>query len=62
MSSEKESQYLRSLLDILIVNTFMDRSYLKNNAIRTLLREILLKKGFLLKSNCFKYHLIDLIK
>lgn len=46
MSSEKESQYLRSLLDILIINTFMDKSYLKNNAIRTLLREVLLKKGF----------------
>ena len=45
MTQNKELDHLRNLIEILVMNAFGDKHYFKNNAIRALTREILLKKG-----------------
>ena len=45
ISDEKELEHLRNLMEILMLNALNDKQYLKNNAIRSLIREVLLKKG-----------------
>jgi hypothetical protein len=37
---------MRNLLEILILHVFSDKQYFKNNAIRALIRELLVTKGF----------------
>ncbi len=41
----KECEYLRKLLDFFMLTTFTDKVYFKNNAIRAIIRELLLNKG-----------------
>ena len=48
----KESDHLRNLIEVLLLHTFSDsKTYFKNDALRALIREILLNKGVFIKSS-----------
>ena len=44
MDSNKECEHLRNLIEILILTTFANKTYFKNSALRTLVKEVLLNK------------------
>jgi hypothetical protein len=45
MDADKERNHLRNMVEILLLNAFKDKCYFKNDAIRHLLREVLVNKG-----------------
>ena len=52
MDSVKELDHLRNLVEVFILVSFNDRSYVKNSAIRSLLKEVILHKSeFFFNSN-----------
>ncbi len=53
----KSEDHLRNMIEIFLMNTFSTKSYFKNNALRTLIKEILLNKGIF---NNFNYQINNL--
>lgn len=45
MDPGKECEHLRNLIELLILNVYNDKNYFKNNALRSLLREVMVNKS-----------------
>ena len=45
MDQEKEREHLRNIVEIFLLNTFPEKSYFRNNAVRYVIRELLVNGG-----------------
>ena len=45
MDQEKEIEHLRKIVEIFVLVAFDEKSYMKNNSLRSFIKEALLNKG-----------------
>ena len=60
MDFVKELDHLRNLVEVFILVSFNDRPYIKNSAIRSLLKEVILHKSKFFFLNLFQIICYDL--